>query len=235
MRILLLLITGATLFGSALKAQTATSLTVSDTRSADSLPSFYKKTARFDFKQRAAIHAPGTGMYNGLLTLAPWFDASGGPVYQMSFDPAGIYLRQGSFSTNSWGAWSRLLIESSTGLTSLGNGSSTSGLNVNGNIKAREVKVTTAAADWPDYVFDQGYKLLPAGELAARIRKEGHLPDMPPASEVQKEGISVGHLLKLQQQKIEELTLYMIEQQKQIDTLSRLTRELQNKLSDEKN
>lgn len=100
-------------------------------------------------------------------------------------------------------------------------------LSVNGVVKATEMKVTSAAADWPDYVFDKNYQLKSAEELARQIKKEGHLPDMPSAETLQKEGIDVGNLLKLQQKKIEELTLYMIEQQKQLKQLTNLIEKVQ--------
>ena len=180
--------------GKRLGAQASTVLTVSDTRSGDSVPKAYKRVARFDFKYRGVIHAPGSGTYNGLFTLAPWSDASGGPSYQMSFDPSGIFLRQGNYTSDSWTTWSRFVIENNKGVTTLGNGDSASGLNVNGRIKAKMVNVTIA--DWADNVFDRDYSLPALKDLDLTIKEKGHLPDMPSAEEVLRNGIDVGEMNK---------------------------------------
>jgi len=212
-----LLIALCLLTGSLVKAQLPRELYVSDTRNGDSLPSAYKHVARFDFKYRSVIHAPGSGTYNGLFTLAPWTDASGGPSYQMSFDPSGLYLRQGNYTSNTWAAWKRLVIENSNELTVLGNGDASSGLNVNGKIKTREVNVTLTG--WADDVFDNGYPLPTLKELDRQIKKSGRLPDMPSTGEVLEKGIDLGEMNRKLLRKIEELTLYIIEQDKRLDRL----------------
>ncbi|WP_052266454.1 hypothetical protein [Pedobacter kyungheensis] len=90
-------------------------------------------------------------------------------------------------------------------------------LAVNGKIRAREIKVE--ANNWPDYVFEEGYKVETLQKLESYIKANKHLPDMPSAKEVETNGIAVSEMLKLQQQKIEELTLYLIEKDKQVDAL----------------
>ncbi|WP_052266458.1 hypothetical protein [Pedobacter kyungheensis] len=89
-------------------------------------------------------------------------------------------------------------------------------LSVNGKIRAREIKVE--ANNWPDYVFEKGYKVGTLEELESYIKANKHLPEMPAAKDVETNGIAVSEMLKLQQQKIEELTLYLIEQNKSIGT-----------------
>lgn len=214
-----LLIVSCLVLASGLKAQTPTTLLVNDTRSGDSLPSAYKHVARFDFKYRSVIHAPGTGVYDGLLVFAPWSDASGGLVYQMDFNPSGLYFRTGNYTTETWGYWSKLVMENSSGLTSLGNGSPTSGLNVNGDIKAREVNVTTTA--WPDDVFDKHYELPLLSKLEKKIHQLGHLPGVPEAEKVTAEGIDLGEMNMTLLRKVEELTLYIINQDKRIGQLEK--------------
>ena len=201
--------------GIALKAQLPRELYVSDTRNGDSLPSAYKHIARFDFKNRTIIHAPGSSFYNGLFTLAPWSDASGGLSYQMSFDQSGLYLRQGNYTSNAWTAWKRLVIENSNGLTVLGNGDTATGLNVNGKIKTKVVNVTLTG--WADDVFDKGYPLPTLKELDRQIKKSGRLPDMPSTREVLENGLDLGEMNRKLLRKIEELTLYIIQQQNEID------------------
>ncbi len=85
-------------------------------------------------------------------------------------------------------------------------------LSVNGNIRAKEVKVE--AANWPDYVFEEGYNVGTLEGLESYIKTNKHLPEMPSAREVEGNGIQLGEMNKLLLKKVEELTLYLIEQQK---------------------
>ena len=82
---------------------------------------------------------------------------------------------------------------------------------------AKEIKVTLAG--WPDYVFEESYNLMSLSETEHYIHANGHLPNVPSASEVEEEGMSVGEMNRLLLQKVEELTLYVIELQKQIDEI----------------
>ncbi|SHN46181.1 hypothetical protein [Chitinophaga sp. CF418] len=104
-----------------------------------------------------------------------------------------------------------------TGAGSVGIGTLTPGtymLAVEGTIGARKVKVTQSA--WADFVFEPAYKLPSLAELEAYIKANKHLPDVPSAEEVSKEGIDVGEMNKILLQQIEELTLHLIEQDKSI-------------------
>ncbi|PWV56449.1 hypothetical protein [Chitinophaga sp. S165] len=89
----------------------------------------------------------------------------------------------------------------------------TSKLAVEGTIAARRVKVTQAAT-WPDFVFEPEYKLPSLSELDAYIKENKHLPDVPSAKEVAKEGLDLGEMNRILLQKVEELTLHLIEQEK---------------------
>ncbi|WP_421939099.1 hypothetical protein [Pedobacter sp.] len=102
-------------------------------------------------------------------------------------------------------------------------------LAVNGKIHAREVRVD--AKDWPDYVFKPEYKLPTLNDLEKQIKEKGHLPDMPSAQMVERKGLAVGEILKLQQQQIEELTLYMIEKDKEVKTLQQQNKMLLEKMN----
>ena len=87
---------------------------------------------------------------------------------------------------------------------------------VNGKVLVKdEVYVKNAGIGWADYVFAKDYKLMPLNEVEQHIKDKGYLPNMPSAAEVEEQGIAVGDLIKRQQEKIEELTLYMIEIQKE--------------------
>lgn len=71
--------------------------------------------------------------------------------------------------------------------------------------------------DWADYVFEESYKLPSLEEVEKYIEENGHLPNTPSAKEVEESGIELGEITKIQQEKIEELTLYTIQQQKQLE------------------
>lgn len=91
-------------------------------------------------------------------------------------------------------------------------------LAVNGFVRAKKVVVETG---WSDFVFYDDYRLMPLLEVEQHIKEQGHLPEIPAASEIETNGADVGRLLQLQMQKIEELTLYIIEQNKRIEALEK--------------
>ncbi len=90
-------------------------------------------------------------------------------------------------------------------------------LAVNGNIHTKEVKVDLIG--WSDFVFEDSYKLPTLKEVEVHIKENGHLKDIPSAEEVKKDGIYLGEMDSKLLQKIEELTLYTIEQEKRIESL----------------
>lgn len=91
-------------------------------------------------------------------------------------------------------------------------------LSVAGKVRATEVLVQLQS-EWRDYVFKPDYNLLSLNDLKTFISNNGHLPEIPDAETVKNNGINLGEMNALLLQKIEELTLYIIDQQKQIDEL----------------
>jgi hypothetical protein len=81
-------------------------------------------------------------------------------------------------------------------------------LSVNGTIQAKEVIVNTG---WSDYVFAPYYSLTPLSDLAAYIKQNHHLPEIPSAAEVKQKGVSLGEMQSKLLAKVEELTLHMIQ------------------------
>ncbi|NML21090.1 hypothetical protein HHL16_09410 [Pseudoflavitalea sp. G-6-1-2] len=101
-------------------------------------------------------------------------------------------------------------------------------LYVEGNIRARKVRVDNST--WPDYVFEKEYALMPLSELEQFIQQNRHLPGVPTAAEVHKEGVDLGSNAAIALKKIEELTLYTIDLQKQVESHQKLILEMQKKL-----
>jgi hypothetical protein len=91
-------------------------------------------------------------------------------------------------------------------------------LSVNGDVICEELRVELVA-DWPDYVFREEYDLMTLPELDRFIKQNGHLPEVPPAEEIEDGGFEVGEMQKLMMKKIEELSLYVIQQQQEIEEL----------------
>ncbi|MGV3695540.1 hypothetical protein [Flavobacterium sp.] len=89
---------------------------------------------------------------------------------------------------------------------------------VKGGILTEEMRVALSST-WADYVFASDYNLRPLSEVEAFIAANKHLPNVPSAAQVKEEGINVGEMAKIQQEKIEELTLYIIAQNKRIEAL----------------
>lgn len=95
-----------------------------------------------------------------------------------------------------------------------------------GMLRAREIKVDEAS--WADYVFDKNYKLPKLKDVAKYIDENHHLPGVPSAAEIESDGLNLGDMQNIQMQKIEELTLYMIEMEKRIEALEKENEELKN-------
>lgn len=88
-------------------------------------------------------------------------------------------------------------------------------LNNDGLLYAREIKVNLETA-WPDYVFEHDYNLMSLDELKTYIDANGHLPNIPSASEVERKGINVAETDKMLMEKVEELTLYILQMKEQM-------------------
>ncbi|MFW0739835.1 hypothetical protein [Flavobacterium sp. T12S277] len=99
------------------------------------------------------------------------------------------------------------------GNVGIGTGSPSNKLDVNGTIHSREVKVDLTG--WSDFVFKKEYNLPTLAEVEKHIAEKGHLENIPSEEEVLKNGINLGEMNAKLLQKIEELTLYMIEMKKQ--------------------
>ncbi len=97
-----------------------------------------------------------------------------------------------------------------------------------GNLFAREIRVTQG--EIPDYVFKDDYDLMPIEEVEAYVNEHKHLPNIPSEKEILAEGLNVGNQQMKQLEKIEELTLYLIEMNKRLNSLEKENLELKLKV-----
>jgi hypothetical protein len=168
-----------------------------------------------------------TGISNIETTLTARFNTANPPIvlgigYVSSDNPFIQAFNSGTSSTRS------LIINPFGGNVGIGTTTPDVSLAVAGTIHSKEVKVDLIG--WPDFVFKPTYKLPSLTEVKSYIDQNQHLPDMPSAQEVEKDGINLGELVKVQTKKIEELTLYLIEKDKQLkdqqDQLTEFKKEL---------
>ena len=117
---------------------------------------------------------------------------------------------------------------SATGNVGIGINNPQYKLDVNGIIHAKEVKVDLTG--WPDYVFKADYVLPDLEDVEKHIKDKGYLPNVPSEQEVLEKGVNLGDNQKLLLQKIEELTLYSIEQNKKIKQLEQANQQIRSLL-----
>ena len=97
-----------------------------------------------------------------------------------------------------------------------------------GITRAREIIVDLEV--WPDYVFKPSYQLMPLRDLRSYIKLNGHLPNVPSAMQIQRKGLSLSQNARFAMEKIEELTLYVLDLQDQIDRQNLLIQQQQELL-----
>ena len=102
-------------------------------------------------------------------------------------------------------------------------------LAVAGSVIAESIKVKHSS-QWPDYVFDKKYSLRSLSDVEKYVSEKKHLPEMPTEKEVHEGGINLGEMDARLLKKIEEITLYLIEQKKQIDQLKNDNRQLRKSI-----
>ena len=136
-----------------------------------------------------------------------------------------MYFR--STNVNGDGTWAKVLHDQ-------GNQAIDGGLCVNGTINATRVEITSTVP-CSDYVFEADYDLRSLEEVEAFVTRNKHLPEVPSAAEFKENGYSVGEMDDLLLRKVEELTLYMIEMQKQMNEKDAAIEALQNEVKELKN
>ncbi len=125
---------------------------------------------------------------------------------------------------NRYVAGGNILMTSSTGKVGIGTDDPKHKLDVNGTIHAHGILVTVP--EGADFVFGEDYQLRPLNEVNAFIQENKHLPEIQSAADMQQNGVSVNDFQIQLLQKIEELTLYIIQQDQQIQELKQQVNEL---------
>ena len=101
---------------------------------------------------------------------------------------------------------------------------------ISGRVCAQEVIVSLSGSPcWPDFVFDNNYNLLSLNEVEQYIKQNNRLPNIPSAQEVTENGIDLGEMQSKLLQKVEEMTLYILQQDKKITDLQNQINELKTK------
>ncbi len=153
--------------------------------------------------------------YYGYIELGSRESSSLPPIkLQLEFDISGLITGGGSspWHTNTEGIY---YADGNVGVRTPADG--TYALKIDGTVRTKEVSVSQDG--WADYVFQPNYPLMPIDQLNKYIQENGHLPNIPTERDVKHNGILLGEINQKLLEKIEELTLYIIQQDKRIKKL----------------
>ena len=164
------------------------------------------------------------------LTMNAQWDLSSNSVLYRQTDSNQIILKssrtdntqEGTLTTDGWGnfAFNKKVSIGTNNVTE-------HQLNVCGTVRANEVRVDLIGCD---FVFAKDYKLMPLPELEKFIKEHNHLPGIAPAKEMEKNGTDLGNLSSNLLKKIEELTLYILDQNKKMDQQNKMIIELRDEI-----
>ena len=134
------------------------------------------------------------------------------------------------YGLNFWKPWGDgqqmqgnfFLFLADTGNVGIGTNNPEAKLTVNGSILAKSIRVSINPLYWPDYVFGEDYELMNLQDLETYLDVHKHLPGVPSAGEVEEQGdVDLGEMNAILLEKVEELTRYVIDLQKQIDEMKK--------------
>jgi cytoskeletal protein CcmA (bactofilin family) len=176
-----------------------------------------------------AITAAITGTFTAQSAIINGDATFAGAITAGSANITGAFTANGATITGALSAQSAT-IPTITGNTTVTGTLTANALNVqsariDGTLCTKEVQVA-ATPCWPDFVFEEDYNLPSLSELEQFIKQNNHLPEIPSAQEVEANGINLGDMQSKLIQKIEELTLYILQQDKKITDLQNQMNEL---------
>jgi hypothetical protein len=193
---------------------------------APAAPLHVSNTATFNPASNATPAVLADGSYGGGVLLK---DGTGYLGMWSTGAGTQLHFKAGGTSSGFGGPYGSLVLDNNG---NLGLGSlpmSQYKLAVSGTIGAKEVIVTSTG--WSDYVFRPEYRLRPLQEVAAYIREQGHLPEIPTEKEVKEQGVSLGDMQSKLLAKVEELTLHMIQADERNTRLEQQNRDLQERIA----
>lgn len=146
------------------------------------------------------LHVAGSGRFNGTSSSYTEINSNGSGAYMWQYNASGIL----SWVVRGYAA---------TYQAEFRHG----GISANGTVKAKEVNVT--ATGWADHVFDYAYTLKPLEEVHHFYKSNGHLENIPTEKDVLENGVNLSEMTVKLLEKVEELTIYLVEQNERIKAL----------------
>ena len=192
------------------------------------------KTLFYNNKKYLAVDVPFRNDYLDLgFRFAGWTQSSGENMKIIAYERSGSFIEDCGITemqdyTSNMSEYhdvSKFIIQGNVGI---GTNTPDAKLAVNGDIHAQEVNVNVDG--WSDFVFDEDYKLRSIEEVEQFVTENNHLPDIPDETTVKSEGVNVGEMNAKLLQKIEELTIYIIQQNKKIESQNDIISALSNRI-----
>jgi len=221
-------------YAKASHAQTVLNTTGSYVWNSTNAPKTFSGKLQFSFVQAAE----GFPSYGTVLSGGGINNTQDGAVFQLYFPYSSVHggkvpkLRLGLYNNQGWSDWESFYTSANANnieadwtakkiyvVDKIGIGvqNPTEKLAVDGKIRATEIKVDSGP--WPDFVFEEDYKLTPLKDVETFIKENKHLPGVPKAKEIEENGLSLGEMVRILMQKNEELTLHLIEKDKEMKSL----------------
>ncbi|MBK1442601.1 hypothetical protein JHJ32_21555 [Parapedobacter sp. ISTM3] len=195
---------------------TAAALTSNDGDAYGATATWALKTCMYNGKKYLALQVPYLGgQHSGGYHFVGWIQSSGESLKAVTYDVNGVPQNQNiltniaDYTPNmaEHHLAGRLLVNGNVGI---GTTNPQAKLAVNGNILAKEVKVKTDISV-PDYVFAPEYELPALADVEAYVKEHRHLPEIPSAKDIERDGLDLAEMNLLLLKKVEELTLHLIE------------------------
>ncbi|KZS41506.1 hypothetical protein AWE51_21090 [Aquimarina aggregata] len=159
---------------------------------------------------------------NSLLTLKDTH-YSPNQIYNFQIESDGLKIKQDNIINYQFKSGGNFIVNN--GRVGIGTTAPDAKLSVKGKIHAEEVKIDLSVPA-PDYVFKKDYDLLTIAQVQQHIKEKGHLPNIPSAKVLETEGVDLGLMNMKLLEKIEELTLYTIQQQEEITELKTMVKKI---------